>query len=234
MSLVSVVIVAAGGGRRFGSPKQFLPLAGRPLLQWSVQTFLSHPGVGELVVVLPGGTQPEDAPTWLRDSAVRTCEGGDTRRASAGSGVRATDPKAGRVLIHDAARPFVSRGLIDRVLAALNENPAVVPVVPVVATIKRVREGHVVETVDRTSLQRAQTPQGFWAELIHDLHSRAFDQCADASDDVALCESAGKPVAVVEGDPWNFKITTPDDLALAEWLVESGRVDALGSAERGA
>jgi 2-C-methyl-D-erythritol 4-phosphate cytidylyltransferase/2-C-methyl-D-erythritol 2,4-cyclodiphosphate synthase len=225
MSEASVVIVAAGRGRRFGSPKQFLSLAGRPLLQWSVDAFLAHPGIVEVVVVLPEGSEPAELPTWLSYPSIKTCRGGDTRRVSAGSGVRAVSPDALRILIHDAARPFVSHGVIDRVLGALDDHPAVVPTVPVVDTIKRVREGRVVETVDRSVLKRAQTPQGFEAELVRGLHARARQSDAPASDDAALCERAGHRVAVVEGDPWNLKITTPDDFELAEWLVESGRVD---------
>jgi len=220
----SVVVVAAGSGQRFGSPKQFRSLAGRPLLQWSVDAFLAHPRIGEVVVVLPEDLEPAGLPVWLRDPAVRTCPGGDTRRASAGAGVRVVDPDVPRILIHDAARPFVSPGLIDRVLSALDHDPAAVPAVSVVDTIKRVGEGRIVETVDRSVLKRAQTPQGFDAEVIRLLHAQAHEGDAAASDDAMLCERAGHRVAVVDGDPWNVKITTPDDFDLAEWLVTSGRI----------
>ena len=219
----AAVIVAGGRGERLGSPKQFLPLGGIPLLLWSIRRFESHPGVGEIVVVLPAEAAAEPPP-WLRGESVRCCAGGASRRASAGSGVRSVDSGADLILIHDAARPFLTSGVIDRVLAAASEVGAALPVLPVSDTIKRVEGGRVVETPDRSRLGRAQTPQAFEAGLIRDLHAKAAEKGSGASDDVALCEAAGYPVAAVEGDTWNLKITTRADLALAEWLVASGRV----------
>lgn len=223
MSGVSAVIVAAGRGERLGSAKQFLPLGGIPILLWSVRALGGHPEVDDLVVVLP--EEMTALPDWLAaEEKVRICAGGETRRQSAGAGVIATSPEARIIMIHDAARPFVSRAVVDRVLAATVRTGAALPVVPVVDTIKRTGSGLVVETLDRSSLARAQTPQGFEASLIRALHGGAAGSDASAPDDVTLCELEGHPVAVVEGDPWNLKITTPADLALAEWLVGSGRV----------
>lgn len=222
MNGASAVIVAAGRGERLGSAKQFLPLGDIPLLQWSVRTLGGHPGVGEIIVVLPADYVAEP-PAWLMASSVRCCAGGESRRESAGAGVLATDPGAEFILIHDAARPFVSRGVIDRVLAGVPQTGAVLPVLPVVDTIKRTEGGLVVATVARSGLGRAQTPQAFEAPLIRSLHARASEAGSTASDDAALCEEQGQPVSVVDGDPWNLKITTPADLDLARWLVESGR-----------
>ena len=224
----SAVIVAAGKGERLGSPKQFLPLGGFPLLLWSVRAFDRHPGIGEVVVVLPAA-KVEAPPEWLRRESVRWCAGGETRRESAGSGVLSADVDASLILIHDAARPFVSDEVIDRVLEAASRTGAALPVLPVVDTIKRTEGGRIVETVERPGLGRSQTPQGFDATLIRDLHAQAALTGRSASDDVALCEMKGHPVAVVEGDPWNVKITTAADLALAEWLVDSGRMRMLGA-----
>jgi 2-C-methyl-D-erythritol 4-phosphate cytidylyltransferase len=142
--------------------------------------------------------------------------------------VRSVSPEADIILIHDAARPFVSLELIDRVIGAVVETRAALPVLPVVDTVKRVEDGRVVETVARHGLGRAQTPQGFDADLIRTLHDRASRAGTIASDDVSLCEIEGHPVAAVEGDPWNLKITTPADLAVAEWLVDSGRIAVPG------
>jgi 2-C-methyl-D-erythritol 4-phosphate cytidylyltransferase len=219
----AAVIVAGGRGERLGSPKQFLPLGGLPMLLWSVRSFEAHPGVSEIVVVLPAEAAAEPPP-WLKGESVRCCAGGDTRRASAGLGVLSVDSNADWILIHDAARPFLTSGVIDRVLAAASDVGAALPVLPVSDTIKRVEGGRVVDTPDRSRLGRAQTPQAFEAGLIRHLHAMAAEKGISASDDVALCESEGHPVAAVEGDPWNLKITTPADLALAEWLVTSGRV----------
>lgn len=224
MSRISTVIVAAGSAARFGSPKQFMPLAGRPLLQWSVEAFLAHPDISEVVTVLPPAYSPSDVPAWLRRPPVVTCGGGDSRRTSAGAGVRASDPGADLILIHDAARPFATRALIDRVIEAAERAGAAVPGAPVVDTIKRVRDGGIIETVERRDLVSAQTPQGFSGALIRDLHARATEDGTAVSDDALLCELAGHEVVVVDGDPWNLKITTPEDMAFAEWLVESGRV----------
>lgn len=225
MKSASAVIVAAGKGERLGSAKQYLPLGGIPILQWSVRTFAGHPGVGEIVVVLPA-EQVAEPPDWLTASSVRCCPGGKTRRESAGAGVLAADPGAEFILIHDAARPFVSSAVIDRVLAGASRSGAALPVLPVVDTIKRTEGGLVVDTVARSGLGRAQTPQAFEAQLIRGLHARASETGSIASDDAALCEEAGQAVTVVEGDPWNLKITTRADLDLANWLVESGRLRA--------
>lgn len=227
MRNVSVVIVAAGRGERLGSPKQFLPLGGIPLLLWSVRTFARHERVSEVVTVLPAGLA-EAPPDWLVRESVRCCAGGETRRESAGAGVRSASPDASIILIHDAARPFVTPELIDRVLEGASRTGAALPVLPVTDTIKRARGDRVVETVERSDLGRAQTPQGFEAALIRGLHERAARDIRSASDDSALCEWEGLPVEAVAGESTNLKITTASDLAYAEWLVDSGRLPVPG------
>lgn len=230
MSHAAAVIVAAGRGERVGGPKQFLPLGGIPLLLWSIRTFGSHPAVGEIVVVLPAALAAEP-PEWIPGDRLTCCAGGETRRESAGRGVRAASREAGTILIHDAARPFASHELIDRVISAVLETGAALPVLPLVDSIKRVEGRRVVESVAREGLGGAQTPQGFDAALIRGLHLRASQGNTVASDDAALCELEGHPVAAVEGDPWNMKITTPTDLSVAEWLVSSGRMRTPGAPE---
>ena len=219
----AAVVVAAGKGERLGTPKQFLSLGGIPMLLWSVRTLLEQRAVDEIVVVLPAG-MVEMPPSWLVGTGVRYCAGGGTRRQSAGLGVNAVCTESDLVLIHDAARPFVTAAVIGRVLAGAAAEGAAVPLLPVVDTIKRVENGAILETVDRSKLARAQTPQGFCAGLIRDVHSWAERTSCAASDDAALCELQGHPVVGVEGDPHNLKITTVEEFALAEWLIDSGRV----------
>jgi 2-C-methyl-D-erythritol 4-phosphate cytidylyltransferase len=220
------VVVAAGRGERLGAPKQFLPLGGVPIVEWSCRALLSHPGIEHVVVVLPpdGLPDPERSSEWLSAPGVRWCPGGASRRESAGLGVRAAPGWADLILIHDAARPFVSAGTIDAVLAAAAETGAALPTLPVSDTVKRVRDARVQETLDRAGLGRAQTPQGFRASLIRAVHDWASREEVEAPDDAFLCELRGHEVAAVPGDPQNLKVTTPFDLALAEWLVESGRM----------
>jgi 2-C-methyl-D-erythritol 4-phosphate cytidylyltransferase len=224
----SAVIVAAGKGERLGSPKQFVPLGGIPLLLWSVRAFDSHPRIGEVIVVLPAESAATP-PDWLRGQSVRWCAGGETRRESAGAGVRSAEVDSAIILIHDAARPFVSHEVIDRVIEAASRTGAALPILPVVDTIKQTEAGQVLETVKRQGLGRAQTPQGFDSALIRGLHSRAAQAGKSVSDDAALCELEGHPVAVVQGDAWNLKITTAADLELAEWLLDSGRMSVPGA-----
>lgn len=219
----AAVIVAAGQGVRFGPTerKQYASLGGRPVLQWSVRAFRAHEAIRHVVVVLP----PEDAkqpPAWLVD-ADRIVEGGDTRAASVARGVEAVPDDVDRVLIHDGVRPFASVSLIERVCEAAARG-AVVPVLPVMDTIKEVSgEGRIVGTSDRSHLRRAQTPQGFPAALIRRLCAETASG-EDVTDDAMLCERHGIEVATVEGEPRNLKITSSEDLAFASWLVESGLI----------
>lgn len=219
---IAAVIVAAGSGRRLGgdTPKQFVDLAGIPVLAWSARTFGAHPAIDELVVVLPAAAV-DDPPHWLRD--VRVVAGGATRAESVVRGVAATDPGAERLLVHDGVRPFVSTPLIDRVCDACARRP-IVPVVPVTDTIKELRSDDLVaRTLDRNRVRRAQTPQGFPGPFLRRLHEEARVD-ASVTDDAMQCELRGHEVGTVEGDPWNLKITTSEDLAFATWLIESGRV----------
>jgi 2-C-methyl-D-erythritol 4-phosphate cytidylyltransferase len=205
-----VVLVAAGAGRRLGAPKALLELSGRTLVARAAAAFA---GFRDRVVVL----RPEDLDR-VELEGWKKVAGGARRRDSVEHGLRALDPSTGLVLVHDAARPLVGRELVGRVLAAAARARAVVPVVPVVDTVKRVENGRVVATLDRASLVLVQTPQAFETALLR----RAFEATsADATDDAALVEALGEPVLAVEGDPRNVKITTPADLAVAEALLGS-------------
>jgi 2-C-methyl-D-erythritol 4-phosphate cytidylyltransferase/2-C-methyl-D-erythritol 2,4-cyclodiphosphate synthase len=217
------VIVAAGSGERFGGrqAKQFHTLGGVPILEWSRRAFDASPLVDEVVVVLP----PELAnapPGWISALPVTLAAGGATRRASVGAGLMALSQAVDLVLVHDAVRPFVNEALIERVCAAAVTGPAI-PVIPVNDTVKVTDEdGHIIQTPDRKSLVRAQTPQGFPAPLLRERHRDAAERGFEVTDDAALCEAAGIGVGTVEGDPFNIKITTRADFVYAEWLVAEG------------
>lgn len=223
------VIVAGGTGSRIGGPpKQFREVGGRPMLAWSCSRFTAHPEIDEIVVVVPAAIAA-DPPAWLRRPDLHLTAGGATRRASVQAGIAAlTD--AAVVLIHDAARPFVSAELVGRLARAAGEGP-VIPVLGLPDTIKRMQpagEGgpsdRVQATIDRDRLRAAQTPQAFPCELIRRLHEAAAAEGIEPTDDADLCERAGIEVRTVPGERLAFKITHPEDLAMAEWLVASGRV----------
>lgn len=224
---VSAVVVAAGSGTRLGGgPKQFRVLGDRPLLAWSCGLFASHPDIGKLVVVLPEELA-DRPPDWLGNYGATIVPGGSTRRRSVGRGLSAAG-ESEFVLIHDAARPFASADLVSRLVAAARGHGATIPVLELSDAVKQVEaaspEAHITGTLDRSLLRAAQTPQIFPLDRIRELHEQAERGARDAPDDAALFESAGMPVRTIVGERWAFKITHPEDLALAEWLVATARV----------
>ena len=211
------LVVAAGRGTRLGAalPKQYLPLAGKPLLRHSLEGLVAHSGIARVRVVY----NPDDADEYARASAgldlLPPVAGGAARQDSVRLGLESLSALApALVLIHDGARPFVDSGTIDRVLTALAEAPAAVPALKLADTVKRADDGRVLETVDRTQLWRAQTPQGFCYANILEAHRAA--QGMDLPDDAAVAERAGLAVRLVAGSEDNVKVTTPEDLARAE------------------
>jgi 2-C-methyl-D-erythritol 4-phosphate cytidylyltransferase len=190
----------------------------------------SYRAIGEcgriegVVVVVPEGHQ-EDADAWVRleDSSARTIArvGGETRQASVYRGLQALPEDADLVVCHDAARPFASVALFERVIERLGDPTVdgVIPVVPTPDTVKRIREGLVVETLPRQELGMVQTPQAFRRRALEDAHERAARNGISATDDAMLLEAAGYKVAVVDGEPGNFKVTTPEDVRRAEHLL---------------
>lgn len=216
------LIVAAGAGARLGidRPKAFATLGGRPLLAESVHRLDTCPWVDAIVVAAPPGWEEPVvllAEEIAASKVVSSVTGGATRAESVRAALDEVPDEAIVVIVHDAARPLVDDAVVERVLAPLAEGfDGAVPVLPVADTLKRVRDGAVVETVDRDGLVVAQTPQAFLAPTLR----RAFAGDLGAVTDCAsLVERAGGRVAVVEGDPRLLKVTTPEDLALAEsWL----------------
>jgi len=217
----AVLIVAAGRGHRFGGalPKQYAPLGGAAVLSHTLRAFLAHPAIGHVLTVI----HPDDQP--LYEAAAAQCgaapklrapvPGGRERQDSVRLGLAALAPlNPAKVLIHDGARPFISHAVISRVIAALDHAPAALPCVPVTDTLKRVTDGHIGGTVDRSGLARAQTPQGFRFADILEAHHKAAG--AALTDDAAVAEQAGLAISSVQGAEDNLKITTPEDLQRAE------------------
>ena len=220
---VGVVIVAAGSGTRVGGEelKQFRWIAGKPMLLHSVQTFMSHPRVCMVVCVLPQ-RYAGDPPPWLFQCDVDrllVSIGGRTRSESVANGLDDLPDEARIVLVHDAARPLVGLRTIDRVIDAVEEGTPAIAALPVVDTLKAVgADGTIARTVDRDSLWRAQTPQGFPRAMIVDAHRRARVEHVSATDDAALCERLGHPVRVVRGSERALKVTDASDFARVEAL----------------
>ena len=214
------MIVAGGSGRRIGGPvrKQYLEIAGRPVLLRAILPFLHHPRIHHTVVVVP----PDDAlapPPWLAALAVTVVAGGAERGDSVWNGLQAVGNDVDLVLVHDGARPFVSADVIGRVLDACGEAGAIAAV-PVTDTIKEVGEdGVITGTPDRARLWQAQTPQGFPRAGLARAYTQARDQGVAATDDAALYERYVGPVRVVTGSYRNLKVTRPEDLPVAEALA---------------
>jgi 2-C-methyl-D-erythritol 4-phosphate cytidylyltransferase/2-C-methyl-D-erythritol 2,4-cyclodiphosphate synthase len=221
---VEVIVVAAGQGRRFGGdvPKQYLPLGGEPLVAHGLRRFDSHPEVDRIVVVVEDEAEfagrVGSPPPFAKVS--RVVRGGKERQDSVAAGFRYIDP-ASVVLVHDAARPLVGAGLITAVIAAATRTGAAIPVVPVPDTPKLLDAGGGLEkTLDRDRVALAQTPQGFHAAVLRRALEAAARDRFRGTDEAALVERIGHPVAIVAGRPENIKITTPDDLDRARTMLQ--------------
>jgi 2-C-methyl-D-erythritol 4-phosphate cytidylyltransferase len=208
---VWTIVVAAGGGTRFGAPKQFADLAGIAVLDRSVGT--ARAVSDGVVVVLP------ESHDWSAPDDVVTVTGGATRSASVRAGLERVPDSAQVVCVHDAARPLATADLYAAVIHAVRAGAdAVVPALAVADTVKRVQGDRVVATVDRADLVVVQTPQGFAAAALRAAHGTA----GEGTDDAALVEAAGGDVRTVPGEPHNLKITLADDLVVAAaWLERS-------------
>jgi 2-C-methyl-D-erythritol 4-phosphate cytidylyltransferase len=207
---VWAIVVAGGGGRRFGGPKQFEDLHGRRVLDWSLAA--AEAACDGVVAVVPGDR--------LSDAPAGSVAGGATRSESVRAGLAAVPADAEIVVVHDAARPLAGAELFHRTVAAVRAGAdAAIPGVPFVDTVKRVVDGRVVETLDRSRLVAVQTPQAFRAVMLRRAHAGA----SEATDDAGLVEALGGKVVVVEGDPRNLKLTSPDDLVVARALLAGPR-----------
>ena len=217
---VAVVVPAGGAGRRLGGrlPKQFLRLGRASILALTVRHFTRHPAVSEVVVAAPADHVDRTRRALGGASGrvrVQVVPGGAERQESVRRGLQAVSSRAAIVVVHDAVRPFISRGLIDRVVAAARSGGAAICGLPIAETIKRVHDGVVETTVDRRALWAVQTPQAFRTPLLREAHEKAARDGFLGTDDAMLVERLGHPVAVVPGLVDNVKLTTPDDLRRA-------------------
>jgi 2-C-methyl-D-erythritol 4-phosphate cytidylyltransferase/2-C-methyl-D-erythritol 2,4-cyclodiphosphate synthase len=230
---VSAIIAAGGHGSRFGGAelKQLRLVGGRAVLDRSVSAFVAHPAIAEVIVALPQHVV-DDPPPYLRGHAaagkpVRLVAGGERRQDSVANAFRAAAPASDLIVIHDAARPFVSADVITRTIEAAAESGAALAALQARDTVKRAvgpPQGGphvrlVEETIARETIFLAQTPQAFRRDVLAAAFDHATRTNAESTDEAALAERAGHTVRLVDGDASNIKITTPDDLLLAEAIL---------------
>ena len=217
------ILVAAGRGERMGAdqPKAFVPVAGQPMLLLAARALDAAPSLDGIVVVVPADRIADARRLLGGVRALRdVVAGGETRQDSVQRGLEALPPGFdGVVLVHDAARPLVEVELIESVIRATIEHDAAIPVLGLVDTVKRLRDDRVVETLDRSELGAAQTPQGFRVALLRRAYDKAFRDDVVLTDEAMALERLGEPVVAVKGSARNRKLTTPEDLAWADTLL---------------
>jgi len=222
---VSAIIVAAGSGTRLGSPlpKAFVPVAGRVMLAYTLRTLGAVSSISEVVLTVPAGLE-QAARMIVTETGlelpVKITHGGKERQDSVRIALALISAEAELVVIHDAARPFASAALFQRCIERAQAIGASIAAIPVADTLKRVELGaRISGTLARTGLWQAQTPQAFIRKLLIRAHEEALRRQIVATDDADLVERLGHAVEIVEGSPTNLKITTADDLTLAEALA---------------
>ena len=231
MMTVAAVIVAGGSGLRAGGekPKQYQLIGGKPVIWWTLKAFLDHPGVAHVQPVIGEGHEAMFSESTGGLSLPPPVIGGATRQDSCRAGIEAIaahNPSV--VLVHDAARPFASLDLISHVIAWLERYRAVVPGLPIAETIKHAPGGIVDRTVDRSAMWTAQTPQGFAYETIRNAHRDAYaSRAANLTDDASVAERAGVTIAMIPGRIENRKITTAEDIELADRAMTARTLAAL-------
>jgi 2-C-methyl-D-erythritol 4-phosphate cytidylyltransferase len=228
--MICALIVAAGQGLRMGAPqrKQYLPLAGRPILTRTLQAFDRIERIDQMVIAVPPSEKDYCENEIVANAGLKTrvalVEGGAHRQDSVFNGLQQLGDAEGIVLIHDGVRPMVTAALINACIQGALQWDACIPAVAVIDTPKQIDDrGIIARTLAREHLRMAQTPQAFRLSLIHRAHTEARRLGLKATDDASLVEAMGVAVHVVDGLHENIKITTPEDLAWAEaWLRAAG------------
>lgn len=225
-----VVLVAGGRGERLKSdlPKAFVHLGGKPLFQHSLDSFLSHPQIDEIVLVVPKGSSL-DYCSQMQESRLDPLlvAGGVSRQTSVYNGLLALSPDIDAVLVHDAARPFVTHSLIDSLIGHLKRGENAIAAILVNDTLKLAQakgDGageKISKTVDRKGLWRAQTPQAFLRSVLVEAYALAVVEEFMGTDEASLVERIGAPIYLVSASPLNIKITTPEDLQLAQTILDN-------------
>ena len=224
----AAIITAGGIGKRMGAglPKQYLEVAGKSIIVHTIERFVGLQGVRQVIVTVPPGDETSFAADILAPFAlnemVTVVAGGAKRQDSVANGLAAVADDVEIVLIHDGVRPFIKRDVIQRAIETARDKGACVVAMPLKETIKRVDENMcLAETVDRSVLWGAQTPQVFRFDIIREAFEKAAREGFYGTDDTMLVERLGHPVSIVEGDYHNIKITTTEDLAIAEAIAKS-------------
>lgn len=230
---IAAVLVCAGSGKRFGddsqSPKQYQLLRGTPVYTWGLRCLLEHPRIDRVVMVVAKDMEEEvktDSLKWISKGTEKlsVTTGGATRQASVFNGLKELSrqaPQPDAVLVHDAARPFITATMIDDVIKCVEKEQACTVGSPVSDTVKRVDDNIIGATVDRTNLVAVQTPQAARFSELLKAHQRAEADGWVTTDDAAIMEMAGYKVSVVLSTRWNIKITTKEDLQICEALALS-------------
>lgn len=227
------MVVAAGRGDRLGGevPKQFLPIAGVPLVLHALRPFLSHPDVAQVIVVLPA-VLAASPPEWLAPllgERLRVVPGGSTRMDSVEAGLNALPPVCSIVLVHDGARPFPDPGVISLIISEARRGAGAIAAVPVTDTLKEAERRifgalqRIARTLPRDGIWRAQTPQGFPRSMLEAAYADARSLDVTGTDCASLVERIGGEVVMVSDVPTNLKVTTPGDLLLARAVAELSR-----------
>jgi len=227
---IDAIIVAAGAGKRLGSPvpKAFTPLAGKPLMLYSIEAFVSHNGIRSIIIVVPQSHLNEAAVliASLEDPGrIRIASGGAERWESVRNGIALS--QAGWILVHDAARPFVSRNVIDGVIAKRENYACVITATPAVDTMRTFEGDKAGETVDRSKLVRVGTPQLFRRDILYPILKEGSFNGAP-TDEAMLMQQHGHDIGIAWGDARNFKITTEADMEIAEALLARSHQVPLG------
>lgn len=220
-----LLIPAAGSGKRMGADrnKLLLPLIDKPILQWTLEAAIASEAIAWIGVIAQLHDYPEFQKIFNNLNTakpIRLIQGGDTRQASVFNGLKALPDQGDRVLIHDGARCLATPALFDRCDISLHTMQGFIAAVPVKDTIKIVDGQTIVDTPNRDHLWAAQTPQGFQADLLKNAHFKAVEQGWEVTDDAALFEKVGLPVQILMGEETNLKVTTPQDLAIAEFILK--------------
>jgi 2-C-methyl-D-erythritol 4-phosphate cytidylyltransferase len=225
---VGIIVVAAGQGTRLRGPvpKQYQPIGGVPMVLRALRPFLSHPDVARVVLVLPpvDASSPPSFLDGLLGERLIVVAGGAARGDSVAAGLAALDAGCTVVLIHDGARPFVERGVIDAVIAHARRGESAIAAVPLSDTVKEASAAdasRIERTIPRQRLWRAQTPQGFPRRVLAEAYAQAAADARLGTDDAELVERTGVTVRLVADSSRNLKVTTQEDLALAELLAAS-------------
>ena len=225
---VAVIIAGGGVGKRMGAdrPKQYLELSGRPLICHTLDRFMGIENIGKIVVVLPSDFVSSFQEDILKPydydlSFIEILEGGVKRQDSVRNGLKAVPGDFDVVLVHDACRPFVGRTVIEKSIEVAYKDGAAIVAAPIKETIKKVSAGNINETVDRQNLWGAQTPQAFRLNVLKEAFAKAYKDGFCGTDDAVLVERIGGSVKIIEGDYRNIKITTPEDLIVAEAIAKT-------------